>query len=81
MNVSILQGSVATRLICSVIFSDDFTANVLLSVTVKEFLKNQSIFREIMTKTYWLTSLLDHALHYLRTKQQYTTLSGLCRRT
>ena len=37
LNIKVLQGSVATRVNYDKIFIDSFTANLLQSVTVKEF--------------------------------------------
>ena len=37
LSTKVLQGSVATRVIYDGIFIDSFTANLLQSVTVKEF--------------------------------------------
>jgi len=50
LNNDISQGSVATRLRCGGIVSDDFVADLLVNLPVKEFLKNQSIFGEVMGK-------------------------------
>jgi len=43
-DVSISQGSVATRLKCGGIFKYDYVANLLLSLTVKEFWKSVNIW-------------------------------------
>jgi len=50
LKTNILQGSVATPFRCGWLYNDLFIANFLLSVTVKEFLKNWSIFGKDMNK-------------------------------
>ena len=42
-NTNISQGSVVTQLKCGGIINDDFVANLLMNLPVKEF-KNQSTF-------------------------------------
>jgi len=45
-DINISQGSEATRLKCGGFFSNDFVANFLLNITVKEFFKNRPVFGE-----------------------------------
>jgi len=45
LSTTILQGSVATRVNCGKIFNDFFIANLLLSVTIKEFWKSVRIWQ------------------------------------
>jgi len=58
-NTDISQGSVATRLGCDGVFVYDFTANFVLSLTVKEFWKSFNIWRsygqELGVLFFWLT--------------------------
>ena len=68
LDINISQGSVATPLRCGGIGNDLFIANFLLSVTVKEFLKNDHTFVEISTRVY---SLLFWATLYIYTKQRH----------
>ena len=51
-DINISQSSVATPVRCGGICNDLFIANFLLSVTVKEFLKNDNTFVEISTMVY-----------------------------
>jgi len=44
-DITISQGSVATRLRCGGIFSQHFTANLLPNLTVKEFWKSVKIWQ------------------------------------
>jgi len=46
-NTDISQDSGETRLGCGGVFKYDFVTNFLLSITVKEFLKNRLIFGEV----------------------------------
>jgi len=43
--INISQGSVATRLRCGGIFSNHFTANLSLSLTMKEYWKSVKIYQ------------------------------------
>jgi len=61
-DINISQGSVATPLRCGGICNDLFIANFLLSVTVKEFLKNDQTFVEISTRV-WQLTFLSHPVY------------------
>jgi len=61
LNTDISQGSVVTQLRCGGIINDDFVANLLLNLPVKEF-KNQSIFGKVMVNIIVACFLLTHSL-------------------
>ena len=45
LNIDISQGSVVTELRCGGIVNDDFVANLLMNLSVKEFKKSVNIWR------------------------------------
>ena len=67
LNTEISQGSVAKRLRCGGMFNDDFIANLLLSLPVKEFWKLVSIWPSYGQKSSVLffgsqCSIITHSL-------------------
>jgi len=49
-DINVSHGSEATRLRCGEIFHNDFTANLPLSLSVKEFWKSVNIWRRYRQK-------------------------------
>ena len=61
LNTDISQGSAVTQLRCDGIINEDFVANLLMNLPVKEF-ENQSTFGKVIGKIIVGCFLLTHSI-------------------
>jgi len=70
LNTDISQGSVVTQLRCGGLVNDDFVANLVMNLPVKEFFKSVNIWR-----SYWQYYSGLHKLLLLEHNQHFFTLT------